>query len=261
MELKRDRDLKRKRVRSVWSKEWLMKTGTLSHMSLLTEIRDNPEDYRNYCSFEWMTIPSRSCWALTPYIERQDTKMRRAIPAEERLTATLRFLATGRSLEDLKFGTLISPQALGRIIPDTCKAIVKVLQDQYLKLPASTSEWQAMTEEFATTWQFPNCGGAIDGKHVRINPPANSGSLYYNYKGYFSIVLMEVVNANYELIFIDVGKNGRASDGGSLKNTTFYERLTTKTLNLPSREQTKHSLNFVLVADEAFALHKNIMKP
>ncbi|XP_063819192.1 putative nuclease HARBI1 [Pseudophryne corroboree] len=178
---------------------------------------------------------------VTPYIERQDTKMRRAITAEERLTATLRFLAPGRSLEDLKFGTLISPQALGQINPDTCNAIVKVLQDQYLKLPASISEWQAMAEEFATTWQFPNCGGAIDGKHISINP-------YFNYKGYISsIVLMAVVNANYEFIFID--------------NTTFYEWLTTKTLNLPSREQTKHSLYFVFVADEAFALHENIMKP
>ncbi|XP_063791580.1 uncharacterized protein LOC134947337 [Pseudophryne corroboree] len=187
--------------------------------------------------------------------------MRRAITADERLTATLRFLATGRSLEDMKFQTLISPQALGRIIPDTCKAIVKVLQDQYLKLPASTSEWQAVAEEFATTWHFPNCGGAIDGKHARINPPASSGTLYFNYKGYFSIVLMTVVNANYEFIFIDVGKNGRASDGGSLENSTFYERLTTKTLNLLSREQTQHGLNFVFVADEAFALHENIMKP
>jgi hypothetical protein len=42
--------------------------------------------------------------------------MREAITPSERLTATLRYLATGRTLEDLKFSTPIS-QALGRVIP------------------------------------------------------------------------------------------------------------------------------------------------
>ena len=49
--------------------------------------------------------------------------MRNAISAEERLVATLRYLATGCSYEDIKFRTGISPQALGKIIPETCEAI------------------------------------------------------------------------------------------------------------------------------------------
>ena len=43
--------------------------------------------------------------------------MRRAVTRHEIITATLRFLATGRSYEDIKFSTIISPQALGKIIP------------------------------------------------------------------------------------------------------------------------------------------------
>lgn len=60
--------------------------------------------------------------------------MRTAITPHERLTATLRFLVTGRSYEDLKFSTIISPQALGRIIPETCEAIYQVLSKDYLKV-------------------------------------------------------------------------------------------------------------------------------
>lgn len=60
--------------------------------------------------------------------------LRPSISPHERLTATLRFLATGRSYEDLKFSTLISPQALGQIIPETCQAIYSVLKNKYLKV-------------------------------------------------------------------------------------------------------------------------------
>lgn len=60
--------------------------------------------------------------------------MRTAIPPHERLSTTLRFLATGRSMEDLKYSVAISPQSLGQIIPETCTAICKVLWGDYLKV-------------------------------------------------------------------------------------------------------------------------------
>jgi hypothetical protein len=55
-----------------------------------------------------------------------------SISPHERLTATLRILAAGRSYEDLKYTTLISPQALSYIIPETCDAIYRVLGHDYL---------------------------------------------------------------------------------------------------------------------------------
>ena len=69
---------------------------------------------------------------VAPLIQKQDTRMRQSISPHERLTATLRFLATGRSYEDLKFSVAISPQALGQIIPETCGAIYSVLKHIYL---------------------------------------------------------------------------------------------------------------------------------
>ncbi|CAH1984112.1 unnamed protein product [Acanthoscelides obtectus] len=56
---------------------------------------------------------------VKPLIEKKNTLFREAVSVEERLLATLRFLATGRSYEDLKFSCIISPQLLGRIIPET----------------------------------------------------------------------------------------------------------------------------------------------
>lgn len=71
---------------------------------------------------------------VTPLIQKQDTIMRTAISPHERLSVTLRFLATGRSYECLKYSVLISPQALSKIIPETCDAIYKVLQKDYLNV-------------------------------------------------------------------------------------------------------------------------------
>ena len=71
---------------------------------------------------------------VKPLIVKQDTVMRNAITPEARIAATLRFLATGRSFEDLKFATIISPQALGKIIPETGKAIYEALKHEYLKV-------------------------------------------------------------------------------------------------------------------------------
>lgn len=72
---------------------------------------------------------------------------------------------------------------------------------------------------------------------------------------------MAIVNAKYEFIFVDIGKNGRNSDGGVIEKTEFAKQLKNGTLNLPSRQETEHGLNFVFVADEAFGLGENVMKP
>ncbi|PIO23811.1 hypothetical protein AB205_0107630 [Aquarana catesbeiana] len=137
--------------------------------------------------------------------------MRLSITPEQRLIAILRYLATGRSLQDLKFTTGISPQALGVIIPETCLAIIR---KDYIRFPSNPEQWQDVTAQFHHQWDFPNCGGAINGKHIWIVPPPNSSSYYFNYKGFCSIVMLTVVSANYEFLYLDIGKNGRNSDGG-----------------------------------------------
>lgn len=121
-----------------------------------------------------------------------------------------------------------------------------------------------MAREFNDLWNFPNCLGAIDGKHVAIKKTPNSGSLYFNYKKFFSIVMMAVANANYEFIMVDVGINGRISDGGVLSYTKFGRTLSDNSLGIPEPAQLPNSqrlLPFVFLGDDVFALTDNLMKP
>ena len=86
-----------------------------------------------------------------------------------------------------------------------------------LQFPTS-EEWSEIAQEFGNRHQFFNTIGVIDGKHIAIRKLANSGYLYYNYKGFFIIVLLASVNAKKkkEFIIVDSGMNGRISDGGVL---------------------------------------------
>ena len=60
-----------------------------------------------------------------------------------------------------------------------------------------------MEVAFKEKWNFPNCLGAIDGKHITLQPPPNSGSHYYNYKHTYSIVLLAIAGPDCEALYAD----------------------------------------------------------
>ena len=74
------------------------------------------------------------------------------------------------------------------------------------QFPTTEGEWIHVGNEFERKWYFPNCLGTVDGKHVKITP-TGSGSFYWNYKGFNSLVLMSIANANYEFLYCDIGTN------------------------------------------------------
>ena len=83
-----------------------------------------------------------------------------------------------------------------------------------IKPPSSPSNWLEIEQGFSQKWNFSMCVGAIDGKHVAIQKPPNARSEFFNYKGYRSIVLLGVCDANYGFTIVDIGVSGRHSDEG-----------------------------------------------
>ena len=110
-------------------------------------------------------------------------------------------------------------------MPKVCDAIYEVLQEEYFSMPSTQEEWLRISECTKNRWQFPNAFAAADGKHTAIDHPHNSGSEFYNYKGFYSIVLMAVVDYDYKFIYADVGYQGRISDGGVYRSCSFMSSL------------------------------------
>ena len=113
---------------------------------------------------------------------------------------------------------------------------------------------------------MPNCIGAIDGKHIMIQCLSNSGSLFFNYKSYFSIVLLAVALADYRFVMVDIGAYGSSNDSGVLNFTALFKCLKKKKLGIPPSNQlpndTKETcVPHVLLGDEAFPLHCDLMQP
>ena len=126
---------------------------------------------------------------MRPFITKQTTKFRTLIPAEERLAITLRYLATGETYEFLMDQFRIHRTTIFQITQEVCSAIYKVLQPDYMKLPSSPQAWKAITDEEYCRWNCPNCFGAADGTHIAILKPKHSVSDFYNYKGFYSVVI------------------------------------------------------------------------
>ena len=82
----------------------------------------------------------------------------------------------------------------------------------HFQTPSNKEGWQQIAAEFNSKWKYPCCLGAIDGKHVAIQQPSDTGSKVFNYKHFFSVLLLAMVDANYRFTYVDVGAAGRAGD-------------------------------------------------
>ena len=117
-----------------------------------------------------------------PRLEKRDSFMRKALKSGLRLAITLRYLATGNSYISFQYGFRVANDrpTIILIVPEVCEAIIQEHVNEVMPCPKTPEEWKKVAKEFSLRWNFHNTLGALDGKHIAITCPPNSGSLYYN---------------------------------------------------------------------------------
>ena len=133
-----------------------------------------------------------------------------------------------------------------------------MLKRHLSKSPQSTDEWQNIASSFEEQWNFPYVIGALDGKHIRIECPKQTGSLYHNYKGFSSIVLLALCDSDYCFTYYDIGSYGSNNDSGILAVSEMGEAFEYDDVNLPEPtpvEGCKFSpLPYFILGDDIFPL-------
>ena len=157
----------------------------------------------------------------------------------------------------------MASNTISLFIPEVLDAIVAEYGD-LVATPDSPDGWRAVAGGFSSRWNFHHCLGAVGGKHIRIVKPNNTGSLYHNYKGFFSVVLFAIVGPDHRFMYVDIGGNGSTSDCSIYDASPLKVDLASDDIGLPVPHclpRDDAHLPYFLIGDDAFPLATYMMKP
>ncbi|XP_031781075.1 putative nuclease HARBI1 [Nasonia vitripennis] len=190
--------------------------------------------------------------------------IRPALPPELRFSLTLNYLAHGDSIRKHEWFYNIGLSTVKQVIPEVCTVLCEVLMPLFLQYP-SRQQFQVIANELMEDLYFPNCIGVLDGKHCKINKPPGSGSLFFNFENFYSIVLMAVCDSKKKrFIWANIGDYGSCNDASIFAENDFGHALLNNEIELPPSQplpNTQIQSPYVLIGDGGFPLKSNLMKP
>ncbi|XP_050497556.1 putative nuclease HARBI1 [Diabrotica virgifera virgifera] len=127
------------------------------------------------------------------------------------------------------------------------------ITNQYIRWPNMQKIQQTANVFELRSRGIPGVVGAIDGCHIPIKQPVRNANDFYNRKGFHSIIIQGVCDENGVFIDVNIGRPGRMHDARVFRLSEIYEYLTRENSILPA--------NLHLIADSAYPLLLNLMKP
>ena len=192
---------------------------------------DHDMQETEFISNFWLSRPSfaKLCNQLRPLIMKEETFAKNTVSVERQVAMTLYFLGQGINYRTVANQFGVAVLMVCRIVHETTKAIVDSLAPKYIKFPESDAEYLGAMATFQGK-PIPNCIGAIDGNHIRILRPTECGTDFYNRKGYYSILLQGICDADGKFLSVNCGYPGSIHDAYMLRRLGFYQNVLNKTI-------------------------------
>ena len=189
------------------------------------------------------------------------------IPPECRLAICLFRLGRGDYYHTISELTGLGTATVCNITLEVSKAIVKELWDKTVvkHFPKTQQDFEDKMALMDEEWQFPYAFGAVDGCHLPIKcPPGGSEAAkeYHNFKSFYSMVLMAIVDPKKRFIWGSVGFPGNSHDSTIFKSTKIYSEIVEDGI-IPSIAQKESNTNVypMILGDGAFPFRPWLMKP
>ena len=262
----RIRELEKKRApRRWWTRQWILRREDLGeYKNIFRELQaEDPDSLKQFIRMDF-NVFTEVLERIRPRITKITTNWRPPLSPGLKLLTTLAYLSGGSAYRHDMFHNRMPHNSMCLVVKEVCDAIAEEYESEVIVCPTTQEEWREVAKGFQKKWQFPHCLGAIDGKHVAIKKPDNAGSMYYNHKGWHSIILMACVDSDYKFIWYEVGSNGAASDSQIFRDCDLFDRIRDGTLNMPDDDPLPNDDTpkpYYFISDDALALRTWLMKP
>ncbi|XP_036337422.1 putative nuclease HARBI1 isoform X2 [Rhagoletis pomonella] len=101
-----------------------------------------------------------------------------------------------------------------------------------------------------------------DGCHIEIHPKKEEAIDYPNYKGWYSVVLLALIDAKYRFSYIHCGSPGRCNDSSIFEKSSLKRELQEcALLDELSWQYGSTKIPVHVIGDSAFRLSQHLMKP
>ena len=167
---------------------------------------------------------------IEPLLVRQTVTEEPTTP-ELRLALCLYRLARGDYLYTIAEMAGLGVSTVSTIIREVCQGI---LVDQFWKesvsshMPETQEDYMEKMLDMEEFLQFPCCWAAIDGCHITMKCPSEglmACKEYHNFKNFYSIVLMAMVDSHYRFVWGSCGFPGNSHDAVIFRSTDLWSRI------------------------------------
>ena len=189
------------------------------------------------------------------------------ISPSERLAIGLYKLARGDYNYTLSEMTGHGESTIRTVVMEVCAAVISRCYDHVrVHFPTTENETKEAMLTMGSEWQFQYAYAAIDGSHIPIKCPpggAESKKEYYNFKGFYSVVLLALVDAKLRFMWFKIGAPGNTHDSTLFQGSQLFRDIEAGEMEQFAKGLTLQGVVIppLILGDGAFPLRPFISKP